>query len=65
MGDPRRFDLFANFIANLVPPAERLTMRVADVAAGKGYLSWALRAHGFRNIVPFEPAPRRGGQVRR
>ena len=33
MGDPRRFDLFASFIANLVPPAE--------------------------------PAPRRGGQVRR
>lgn len=65
MGDPRRFDLFARFVANLVPPSERGDMRVADVAAGKGYLSWALREHGFRRITPFEPKPRRGGQVRR
>jgi hypothetical protein len=65
MGDPRRFDLFAKFIANLVPPGERGEIRVADVAAGKGALSWALREHGFRRITPFEPAPRRGGQVRR
>lgn len=65
MGDPRRFDLFASFVAGLVPRADRLLMRVADVAAGKGALSWALRQHGFLNIVPFEPKPRRGGQVRR
>jgi hypothetical protein len=65
VGDKRRFDLFAKFIANLVPPADRLLMRVADVAAGKGALTWALRQHGFLNIVPFEPAPRRGGHVTR
>lgn len=65
MGDARRFDLFARFVATLVPPAERIRLRVADVAAGRGMLSWALRQHGFLNIVPFEPAPRRGGQVRR
>lgn len=65
MGDPRRFDLFARFIARLVPYGERMRMRVADVAAGKGSLSWELRRHGFLNITPFEPKPRRGGQVRR
>lgn len=65
MGDKRRFDLFARFIANLVPPGERMATRVADVAAGKGMLSWALRQHGFLNITPFEPRPRRGGQVTR
>jgi hypothetical protein len=65
MGDPRRFDLFARFVANLVHPSERGDLRVADVAAGKGFLSWALREHGFRRITPFEPSPRRGGQVRR
>lgn len=65
MGDKRRFDLFAKFVANQVPPGRRAGVRVADVAAGKGYLSWALREQGFRHIVPFEPRPRRGGQVRR
>lgn len=65
MGDRRRFDVFARLIAGLVAPAERLAMRVADVASGKGALSWALREHGFAAITPFEPAPRRGGQVRR
>jgi hypothetical protein len=65
MGDVRRFDLFARFIAGLVPPSDRLSMRVADVAAGRGMLTWALRQHGFTNVVPFEPKPRRGGQVRR
>lgn len=65
MGDPRRFDLFARFIANLIPPASRGSLRVADVASGKGTLSFALREHGFARITPFEPSPRRGGQVRR
>lgn len=65
MGDPRRFDLMARFVARLIPPARRAAIRVADVAAGKGYLSWALREHGFVRITPFEPEPRRGGQVRR
>lgn len=65
MGDPLRFDVFARFIAHLIPPAVRATMRVADIAAGKGALSWALMRQGFRRITPFEPAPRRGGQVTR
>lgn len=65
MGDRRRFDLFARFIANQVPKSIRGDVRVADVAAGMGALSFALREHGFRKITPFEPSPRRGGQVRR
>ncbi len=65
MGDPRRFDLFARFVANLIEPSRRANMRVADVATGRGSLSWALREHGFQQITPFEPVPRRGGQVRR
>lgn len=65
MGDKRRFDLFARFIARLVPPSRRRTVRVADVAAGKGALSFALREHGFHHVTAFEPSPRRGGQVAR
>ena len=63
MGDRRRFDVFARFVARLVPPADRAGMRVADVASGKGGLSWALMQQGFRDITPFEPRPRAGGQV--
>lgn len=65
MGDVRRFDVFARFIASQIPERKRKDLRVADVAAGKGYLSFALREHGFRCITPFEPSPRKGGQVRR
>jgi hypothetical protein len=62
MGDLRRFTVFADFIAEHVRDR---SVRIADVAAGKGALTWALRERGFRHIVPFEPAPRRGGQVTR
>lgn len=62
MGDRRRFDLFADLIQRLVPDR---SARIADVAAGKGYLSWALRQRGFKHTTPFEPNPRRGGQVTR
>jgi hypothetical protein len=65
VGDKRRFDLFARFIAFKIPVSMRADLRVADVAAGRGYLSFALREHGFRRIVPFEPFPRRCGQVYR
>lgn len=61
MGDPRRFDLFARLIARMFPDR---ALRIADVGAGKGALSFALRTAGY-SVVPFEPAPRRGGQVRR
>lgn len=63
MGDPLRFEIFARFIARLIPQGERMALRVADVAAGKGALSWELKRHGFLNVTPFEPKPRRGGQV--
>lgn len=60
MGDKRRFDLFASFIQEKLPRGAR----IADVAAGKGTLAFELRRRGF-HVVPFEPHPRRGGQVRR
>lgn len=62
MGDRRRFDIFADFIARQIKDK---SARIADVAAGGGYLSFALRERGFKYITPFEPYPRRGGQVRR
>lgn len=52
----------ADFVAAHVPDR---SVRIADVAAGKGALTWALMARGFENIVPFEPEPRRGGHVTR
>lgn len=61
MGDKRRFDLFASYIEVRVPK----DARIADVAAGKGYLSFALLRKGFKHVTPFEPDPRRGGQVTR
>lgn len=62
MGDPKRFELFASFIARVV---RNRRARIADVAAGKGALSFALLRHGFSNVTPFEPDPRRGGHVTR
>ncbi len=52
MGDSRRFDLFAEFISQQVTNKQA---RIADVAAGKGYLSLALRQRGYKNVVSFEP----------
>ena len=60
MGDSRRFDLLASFIESQVP---NKNARIADVAAGKGYLSLALRSRGYRNIVAFEANPR-GDRIR-
>lgn len=62
MGDPARFERFAEFIARNVTDRRA---RIADVAAGKGALTFALLRHGFSHVVPFEPEPRRGGQVTR
>jgi hypothetical protein len=64
MGDKRRFDCFADFIASRVSDK---SVRIADVACGKAYLSWALKSRGFKHISPFELFPRRaaGGLVRR
>lgn len=55
MGDSRRFDLFAAFIERQV---SNKNARIADVAAGKGYLSLALRQRGFKNVISFEPKSR-------
>ena len=50
MGDPRRFHLFANVIADLLPR----TSRVADVAGGRGILQSALRERGFSDITSWD-----------
>lgn len=55
MGDSRRFDLLAQFIESIAPNKK---IHIADVAAGKGYLSLALKQRGYKNIVSFEPNPR-------
>lgn len=60
MGDSKRFNLFACFIEHHSP---NKSVRIADVAAGKGYLSLALRQLGFKNVFPFEPNPR-GKKIR-
>jgi hypothetical protein len=54
MGDPRRFDLFAEQISNLIPP----DFAVADVAAGKGFLQGALRSRGFTNVTSWDRRPK-------
>lgn len=46
--------MLADFVAEHVPRSAR----IADVAAGKGHLSLALRERGFTKIVAFEPKPR-------
>lgn len=60
MGDKRRFNVLADFLAEHIPPEAK----IADVAAGKGHLSLALKERGFSNLVAWEPNPRRFGQIR-
>lgn len=52
MGDNRRFDLFAKHIERQFPHAKNL--KIADVAAGQGFLSLALNEKGFTNITSFD-----------
>lgn len=47
MGDRRRFDLLAEFVAHNFPKSST----VADVAGGMGYLSLALNERGYRPTV--------------
>jgi hypothetical protein len=54
MGDPRRFDLFADFISRNFD----CDMNVADVASGNGKLHGALLHRGFENIVSWDKRPR-------
>lgn len=56
MGDPRRFDVFADEIARRCP--DRST-RIVDVAAGKGGMHAALYRLGYRNVVCFDRRPRK------
>lgn len=49
MGDPRRFDLFANLIQSNFPPT--LYPNVADIAGGKGVLAYELRCRGYKSIT--------------
>lgn len=50
MGDARRFHLFAELVASKLPPS----MRIADVASGKGYLRSSLYERGYRNVVSWD-----------
>lgn len=59
MGDRRRFDLFAKFVARQGYP---LDTRIGDIASGKGYLQWALREQGFLAIESWDG--RRGIRTR-
>ena len=53
MGDPRRFDEFANLVNHHF--GEMKNQTVYDVAGGKGYLNLSLSERGFKNIITFEP----------
>lgn len=57
MGDPRRFDLFADVVAREFPRA----LSVADVAGGKGGLQAALRARGFTCIESWDKRKKYAG----
>lgn len=50
MGDPRRFHLFADFIADHLPRQAR----IADVAGGRGILQIALRERGFCHVTSWD-----------
>ena len=51
MGDPRRFDAFADYIVRHWPDR---TLSIADVAGGKGGLQAALRQRGYDSVVSFD-----------
>ncbi len=55
MSDAARFHLMASLISGSFPNYQ--DARIADVAAGKGYLQAALRQRGYRNIVSIDKRP--------
>lgn len=63
MGDPRRFHHFASLIATAFPDT---SLRIADVAAGKGKLKAELYRRGYRRVTAWDRrhklAKRRPGQ---
>lgn len=50
MGDNRRFELFAKIISKHIPKSKSL----ADIAGGKGYLQFALREMGYKEIETWD-----------
>ena len=55
MGDRKRFSRFAELISQTCPDH---SVRIADVAGGKGHLQAALRGHGYDDIVTFDKRPK-------
>lgn len=51
MGDPRRFNLMADLIAENFPDK---AAAIADVAAGKGHLKAALYLRGYRKVTAWD-----------
>lgn len=54
MGDSRRFELFGALCGRNLHPQ----MRIADVAAGKGYLQANLHERGFVHVESWDRRPR-------
>lgn len=54
MGDSRRFNLFADIVADHV----NSEAKVADIAGGKGYLQIALRERGFKKVETWDKRTR-------
>jgi hypothetical protein len=61
MGDARRFDRFADFIVRNWPDR---SLRIADVAGGKGGLNAALHQRGYRSVVSFDKRRNRANPAR-
>jgi hypothetical protein len=59
MGDPRRFTVFAEDIAQRWPDR---SLRIADVAGGHGHLNAALHQLGYRSTITFDKRKGRGGR---
>ncbi len=56
MGDTARFRVFAEFIESTWPDR---SLRIADVAAGKGGLHAELWRRGYRDVTCFDRRPRK------
>lgn len=59
MGDPRRFHMMAEAVAEIWPDQN---IRYADIAAGKGYLRSALYQLGYQNGICFDKRPNKAGR---
>jgi hypothetical protein len=53
MADPRRFEIFADYVARYYPDK---SLRIADVAGNLGHLNTALRNNGFLSVVTIDPS---------